>query len=337
MSAYQRFERATRELCHPGCRCRGCVEKLSERGWARHRHNQSIAAGRIGGIRSGIVRRRLARRRRGIPRGVDRELRLTYEPRRLSRKEFNHLYETKHMPRPSHHAAEARWEEGREGCWQHLQSWYALHCVRGQYCRATNKNRAKGLANRGHARHERTVQRYNVILEKMGVAKVTGYSKFVPGKGWTGYTVLEWRVTRRVRNLACRTPSGNGKPTTASQWVSRRSTSKPLAPPTSSANAEPPDKPAELPVTDDEEREARIRFLQARLEHPFGTRTAQFRAELAVLVAQASPTSAPSPASSPDSDRGSSAPSSPSSCDPASAESPASTRPDRADTRHTNA
>lgn len=223
-----------------------------------------VRGGRKGGIASGVKRRRLARRRRGIPRGVDRDLPLAYELRRISRREFDARYGAL-WPYPERPTAVVSWAKGRETVWQHLLAWYAHLCVRGQYCRSTNDQRVQALAVRGLGRSRRTVQRCNRKLEAMRIARVSPWSRHDPETGWTGYTVLQWQVTRRVRDVACHPPSGNGDTPLRSSGGSPPLTSKPGIPPPAAADAEPPDKPAERQSSEVEVIAAQIEFQRAKM------------------------------------------------------------------------
>lgn len=270
----------TEELCTPTCRCRRCVELLHERAMRKRRASHSRRAGRVGGVASGVARRRLAHKRRGNKPGPNtRSLALTYELRRLSRREFDELY-LKAFPLPERPTALASYERCREAVWQHVGSLYALLAVQGQHCKTTQPRRRVGLAHRGVTRCVRTLYSYNRRLEAMGIAKVIHY-KTPPGK--LDCLSVEWHVTRR---LTCRVATPTENPFLRKGGSPPQSTATALVPPPTAADLGPPDKPAELPVTDDEQHAARVRFLQLRLRFPFGD-LAPIEAELAQLSGQA--------------------------------------------------
>jgi hypothetical protein len=216
------------------------------------------ARARRAGLRSGVVRRRRALRRRGIEPGAgSRRLALDYELRRVSRDEFDARYAAC-WPRPEHPAAAAQWERGRETVWQHVLACYALLCARGQHCRTTNGQRGTALTARGRPRCRRTLQRYSRKLEQMGLASVL-HVRRPPGR--KDCLAIEWHVTRR---LPCLSPPLRERGTLGSaEGVPRRPAS---LPPPAAAESGPPDKPAERPVTRREELEAQIRFQQLKLD-----------------------------------------------------------------------
>lgn len=228
------------------------------------------AAARRAGRASGVKRRQLARARRRPGPGQQA---LRFEHRKLSRREFDDRYE-KLWPRPERPTAAVSWAKGRETLWEHQKAVYALVCVRGQHCGTTKGQRAKGLSSRGLARHPRTVRRLNLKLEAMGVAALLHRRKPHPQKDCLA---VEWRMTRRLPILRVTPPPGTENPGFARGFSavhpSRRprcSTSTDLSPPASPANADPPDEPADRPVTEEEQLDAQIRFVQLKLDMNFG-------------------------------------------------------------------
>lgn len=275
------------QLCSPACRCRRCVEILSDHALRKRRAANNRFQARAAGLASGRARRRLAIKRRGRT-GIEQHgLSLDYELRRLSRGEFDRRYEAL-WPYPERPTAAASWERGREAMWTYLGGVYALLSVRGQYCRTTSEQRREHLKGKGIPRCRRTVQRYNAKLAAMGIAKFTGFSRWNPESGWTGYISVQWHLTRRVRILDVTPPPGTGNPVRSSRVPRVQSKSKTRIAPTSSADDEPPDKPAERQSTEDDDRRARIRFLTSWLERPYGDMSA-VEAELAQLEAESGP------------------------------------------------
>lgn len=230
----------------------GLSERAARRARARH-------AGR----RSGIVRRRWARVRRGyLPGQLDAPL--TWKIRHVDRDEFHRRYELA-SPRPERPSAAVQWERKREAVWEHCVSSERLVRARGQHVGTTRGRRARALELRGHPRCDRTIYTYNQLLEAMGIA---GFQHVKAPRGRKDYLRVEWRMSRRLPISPCRQPCGTGN-TTSFAGVPRRSTAS--IPPPTAADPDPPDKPAERPATDEEQLAAQVRFLEAQQRFGIGS------------------------------------------------------------------
>lgn len=216
------------------------------------------ARARHAGRRSGIVRRRWARVRRGyLPGQLDAQL--EWKIRHVDRDEFDRRYEEFISARPERPSAVVQWERKREAVWEHCASSERLVRARGQHIGTTRGRRARALELRGHARCDRTIYTYNKALEAMGIA---GFQHVKAPRGRKDYLRVEWRMSRRLPISPCRQPGGTGN-TTSFAGVPRRSTAS--IPPTASADDTPPDKPAERPATDRDEIERRLAFHEMKL------------------------------------------------------------------------
>lgn len=210
-----------------------------------------------------------------------RGLPLTYELRRISRREFDQRYEAA-FPRPERPTAALSWERGRETLWEHVLACYALLCARGQHCRTTNGQRGQALSSRGRPRCRRTLQRYSRKLERLGLATVLHVRK-PPGQ--RDCLAIEWHVTRRVRGLHVTPPSGTGNPGLRPGGCRPQSTATDSLPPPTAADETPPAAPAERPASREGELEAQIQFQQLKLSIGFGE-PGLIRRELDRLEAQ---------------------------------------------------
>lgn len=231
--------------------------------------NRKRARCRRAGIESGRVRRYRGLRRRGLTPGPEtRGLELTWELRRIGRREFDRRYEAM-WPRPDWPAAAASWERGRSALWQHLMGCYALVCARGQHCGTTNGQRGIALSSRGLPRCRRSVQYYNRRLEALGILgalHVRGPRQRDGSRG-KDFLRIEWRVTRR---LLCTPPTGTVNPCLRQGGLPPFQQRTASSAPPSAADLGPPGGPAEQPVSEEEGLAAQIQFQQLMLDLGIG-------------------------------------------------------------------
>lgn len=255
----------TEELCYPTCRCRRCLELLHERAMKKVRQRRFKDYCRAGGKASGRKRRQLAKGKRP-PRTRDREqaLNLAYRRRQFARWQFNILYRRTYP---------TGYTNGCETLWQHYEGNFKLYRVLGQHFRTTNAQRAAYLANKHRPRCRRTVQRLNRRLGEMGLAKVSWYKDQRATPGHKDCLVVEI-CSPRIKNVT--PPSGAG----ADAHTSLRSCSphdetsardggngtNDLSPPAAPAETEA----ATPPVTERDQVEQQLRFLQLKLDAGFG-------------------------------------------------------------------
>ena len=207
---------------------------------------------------------------------------LEYPLRMVGRKEFASLYETRY-PRPERGCAAARWEQRQDAVYTHLVTSWRLVRARGQHCRTTNGQRMQALEERSCSRSRRSVQYYNDILRELGIMTVSHLRR---PPGVKDCQVIEWRCHRSMRAILKSrfAPPLRERRTLPPGVCSPLDRQRPtdLIPLASRAETEPPDKPAERPASEEERREARIRFLEMKLAYPFGDMS-EIKLELARL------------------------------------------------------
>lgn len=246
------------------------------------------AAGRRGGLASGIKRRQLAKGRR-VPHARDRQaaLALAYTVRQVSRREFERLYAAM--------CASQGLPNDRRG----LNTAYELYSVeirayraQGQDFETTNRQRELALSSRGRPRCRRTVQLTRKRLEAMGLIR---YHHIRRG-GWRAGQKDTLRVQllvleRSRRGANCTPPSG--APTPLRGVVGALPSKALIAPPAGGrlGRAAPP------PSSEEGELGRAIRFQQMKLDAGWGGTQVRYR--LAALRAQERASTAPEQPRSP--------------------------------------
>lgn len=275
----------------------GAIGKTLERQHAARRRRSARKAG----LASGRRRRQLAWRRRG--QAGQPGLELNYPLRQPGRSDFERRYEAL-WPRPETPQGAAQWERGRETVWEHLMACWRLVAARGQHCRTVKPQRAQALAKRDRPRCPRTIRRLNIKVEQLGYAV---FSHWRAPAGRKDCLVVEWRLHRDLCSFDVTPPSGTENP------ALRAGGSPPFqrltqpendsSPPSSAADDLGAHAGAQRQITEREELEARVAFLELKQRMGWGVQP-QIRADLRRCRAELQAIRDPGshPAARPDSD-----------------------------------
>ena len=242
------------------------------------------AAGRRGGIASGIRRRQLAQgRRTPHARSRAQALGLLHPVRQIGAEQFERLYRA--MCEREGLTFDRR---GLNTVYALYRTEMAAYRAQGQCFETTNGQRQDALRNRGRERCRRTVQRNRKRLEAMGLVSYEHIKRgYVKDGAWRAgarkdtlrVELLPAPCEGRVRRANVTPPSGAGTPCTGVVPANTsKSTSNDLSPPAIAGRDHPPDEPAERQGSERQKLEGRIRFQQMKLD--CGLRSADGRAEL---------------------------------------------------------